>query len=99
MVGEELGFVGAAGTLGLFGFVLWRVWRVAHLSRDLFGTLVCTGVLAMVLFQVFQSVGMTTGIMPVTGIPLPLLSHGGSSTIATFVALGLVQSVHMHRFV
>jgi rod shape determining protein RodA len=99
VVGEELGFVGAATVLALFGFLLWRVWRIAHLSRDLFGTLLCVGVLSMFLFQLFQSVGMTTGIMPVTGIPLPLLSYGGSSTLATCAALGLIQSVHMHRFV
>lgn len=98
VVGEELGFVGAAGVLFLYGYIIWRVWRIAHLARDEFGTLLCVGVMAMLMFQVFQSVGMTVGIMPVTGIPLPLFSFGGSSSLASFVALGLVMSVHMYRF-
>lgn len=98
VVGEELGFVGAAAVLALYGFILWRTWRIAHLSRDPFGTLLCVGVMAMLMFQVFQSVGMTVGIMPVTGIPLPLMSYGGSSSLASFAAFGLVMSVHMHRF-
>jgi rod shape determining protein RodA len=98
VVGEELGFVGAATVLFLYGFIIWRVWRIAHLARDQFGTLLCVGVMAMLMFQVFQSVGMTVGIMPVTGIPLPLFSFGGSSSLATFAALGLVMSVHMYRF-
>jgi rod shape determining protein RodA len=98
VVGEELGFMGAAGVLVLYGFILWRIWRIAHLARDQFGMLLCVGVMSMLMFQVFQAVGMTIGIMPVTGIPLPLLSYGGSATIASFVALGLVMSVHMYRF-
>jgi rod shape determining protein RodA len=98
VVGEELGFAGAAAVLVLYGFILWRVWRIAHLSRDPFGSLLCVGVMAMMMFQIFQSVGMTVGIMPVTGIPLPLMSYGGSSSLASFAALGLVMSVHMHRF-
>lgn len=98
VVGEELGFVGAAGVLGLYSVLAWRVWRAAQLARDLFGTLLCVGVESMLVFQLFQNVGMTMGIMPVTGIPLPLLSYGGSSTLTTFVALGLVLNVHMRRF-
>jgi rod shape determining protein RodA len=98
VVGEELGFAGAAAVLILYGFILWRLWRIAHLSRDPFGTLLCVGVMAMLMSQVFQSVGMTVGIMPVTGIPLPLMSYGGSSSLASFAALGLAMSVHMHRF-
>ncbi len=61
--------------------------------------LVCAGALTMVVFQVFQNVGMTMGIMPITGIPLPLVSYGGSSTVAFLVMIGLVESVHMHRFI
>jgi rod shape determining protein RodA len=99
VVGEELGFVGGATVLLLYLVVLWRLWRIAQLSRDSFGTLLCVGVMAMLMFQVFQSVGMNLNIMPVTGLPLPLLSYGGSATLATLGALGLVQSVHMHRFV
>ncbi len=97
-VGEELGFVGAATLLALFAIVIWRVWRTAQLARDDFGTLVCVGVLCMLLFQIFENVGMTMGIMPITGIPLPLVSYGGSSTLATFAALGLVLNVHARRF-
>ena len=97
-VGEELGFAGAGTLLALFAIVAWRVWRTAQLARDDFGSLICVGVLCMLLFQVFENVGMTMGIMPITGIPLPLVSYGGSSTLATFVALGLVLNVHSRRF-
>ena len=78
--------------------LLWRIWRTATLAKDTAGTLICVGVLAMVVFQVFENVGMTMGIMPVTGIPLPLMSYGGSSTLATFAGIGLVLNVHMRRF-
>jgi rod shape determining protein RodA len=67
-------------------------------SRDLLGTLYCVGVLSMLIFQIFENVGMAMGIMPVTGIPLPLLSYGGSSALVTFAAIGLVLNVHMRRF-
>jgi rod shape determining protein RodA len=78
--------------------IIWRVWRTALISRDLLGTLYCVGVLSMLVFQVFENVGMAMGIMPVTGIPLPLLSYGGSSTLMTFMAIGLVLNVHMRRY-
>ncbi|MEY2453375.1 MAG: rod shape determining protein RodA [Acidimicrobiaceae bacterium] len=97
-VGEQLGFVGSASLLALFSIIAWRVWRTAQLARDEFGMLVCVGVLSLFMFQIFENVGMTMGIMPVTGIPLPLVSYGGSSTIAEFFALGLVLNVHMRRF-
>ncbi len=97
-VGEELGFIGSATLLILFGILCWRIWRIAQLSRDQLGMLLCAGVLSMIVFQLFQNTGMTMGIMPITGIPLPLVSHGGSSTIAVFAGLGLVQNVHMRRF-
>lgn len=97
-VGEQLGFVGTVGLLGLFALVAWRIWRAALLARDRFGTLLCVGVLGLIMVQVFENAGMTMGIMPVTGIPLPLVSYGGSSTIVSFAALGLVNSVFMHRF-
>ncbi|MEY2451353.1 MAG: rod shape determining protein RodA [Acidimicrobiaceae bacterium] len=97
-VAEQLGFVGSASLLALFSIIAWRVWRTAQLARDEFGMLVCVGVLALFMFQIFENVGMTMGIMPVTGIPLPLVSYGGSSTIAEFFALGLVLNVHMRRF-
>ena len=98
VVGEELGFVGSATLLVLYGVILWRIWRTAQLAKDLFGTLVCAGVFAMLLFQIFENMGMSMGIMPITGLPLPLLSYGGSSMLATCAALGLVLSIHMRRF-
>ena len=84
--------------LGLFAIVLWRTWRAARLSSDFFGTLVCVGIFAMLAFQTFENVGMTLGIMPVTGIPLPFVSYGGSSLITSFACIGLVLNVSMRRF-
>jgi rod shape determining protein RodA len=98
VVGEELGFVGGLTLLALYAAMAWRVWRAASLARDFFGTLVCVGVLGLLLFQVFQNMGMTMGIMPITGIPLPLMSYGGSSTLTVFAAIGLVLNVHARRF-
>jgi rod shape determining protein RodA len=95
---EELGFVGSAVLLALFAIVMWRTWRTARLARDFFGVLVCVGVLAMLAFQMFENMGMTMGIMPVTGIPLPFMSYGGSSLITTFACVGLVANVSMRRF-
>ena len=99
VVGEELGFLGSIVALGLLAVLLWRIWRAARVAGDLFGSLLATGVLCMVLFQVFQTVGMAAGIMPVIGIPLPLLSYGGSSLLTTMMALGLVLNVSMRRHV
>lgn len=98
VVGEELGLIGAGALLAAFSVIVWRVWRTAQLARDDAGTMICLGVLAMFVFQIFQNVGMTMGIMPITGIPLPFLSYGGSSTIMAFIAMGLVLNVHMRRF-
>jgi rod shape determining protein RodA len=98
VVGEELGFLGGAILLVLMTVMLWRVWRTAQLSRDDFGTLVCVGVLAILTFQIFENIGMAMGIMPVTGIPLPFMSYGGSSILTAFAAVGLVLNVHIHRF-
>jgi len=97
-VGEEFGFLGGATLLGLFAIVIWRTWRAALVARDLFGTLVCVGVLAMFAFQIFENIGMTIGIMPVTGIPLPFMSYGGSSTITAFALVALVANISMRRF-
>jgi len=97
-VGEELGFVGGVSLLGFFGVIVWRTWRAAVLARDQLGRLVCVGVLAMFVFQLFENVGMTMGITPITGIPLPFMSYGGSATVASFVGIGLVLNVHMRRF-
>lgn len=97
VVAEETGFVGGAALLGLVGLLLLRIWRIGQMADDRFGLLISAGVFSMLLFQVFQSVGMATGIMPITGIPFPLVSYGGSSLLTTFVSIGLVQSVHMRR--
>jgi rod shape determining protein RodA len=97
-VGEELGLIGAGALIAAYGLIVWRIWRTAQLARDDTGTLLCMGVLAMFVFQVFQNVGMTMGIMPITGIPLPFMSYGGSSTVMAFIAMGLVVNVHMRRF-
>ncbi|MEY4008451.1 MAG: hypothetical protein RLZZ467_1518, partial [Gemmatimonadota bacterium] len=97
-VGEELGFVGAGLLLALFGIVVWRSWRTAALSNDFFGTLLCVGVVAMLAFQIFENVGMTMGIMPITGLPLPFMSYGGSSALVSFACVGLVANVSMRRF-
>jgi rod shape determining protein RodA len=97
-VGEEFGFLGAAGLLALFAIVVWRTWRAAVLARDFFGALVCIGVLAMFALQIFENMAMTMGMMPVTGIPLPFMSYGGSSTITSFACIALVANVSMRRF-
>jgi rod shape determining protein RodA len=96
-VGEQFGLIGCSALLFLFIVVLVRIWRIAHLSRDLLGTYLCAGVFTMMLWQIFQNVGMTIKIMPVTGLPLPFISYGGSGLITWFAMLGLVQSVHMRR--
>ena len=84
--------------LALFVLMVWRTWRAAMVSRDLAGTLICIGVLSMIMFQVFENVGMTMGIMPVAGITLPFMSYGGSSMLVDWVAVGLVVNVGMRRF-
>ena len=98
VVGEELGFVGATVLLSLYAILLWRGFRTALMSRDSFGTLLAMGIVTMFAFQLFINVGMTMGIMPVTGIPLPLVSYGGTSMIVNWLAVGLLLNVHMRRF-
>jgi rod shape determining protein RodA len=97
VVGEELGFVGAAVILLLLGLILWRGLRIATQAADLFGRLLATGVVCWMAFQTFENVGMTVGIMPITGLPLPFVSYGGSATFANMIALGLLQAVHLRR--
>jgi rod shape determining protein RodA len=97
-VGEELGFVGGALLLALFAIVMWRTWRTAQIARDFYGTAVCTAVLAMFAFQIFENIGMTMGIMPVTGIPLPFMSYGGSGLLADCACVALVANVYARRF-
>jgi len=97
-VGEELGFAGGALVLTLFAIVLWRIWRIAQLARDFYGTLVCAGVLVMFTFMIVENIGMTLGIMPVTGIPLPFMSYGGSAMLTCCACIALVTNVHANRF-
>jgi rod shape determining protein RodA len=95
VVGETYGFVGAAIVLSLYALLIWRALRILMIAKNLFGTVIAGGILAMLMFQVFVNVGMTIGIMPITGVPLPLMSYGGSSVVVTFIALGLLQSIHV----
>ncbi|HEV2982180.1 MAG TPA: FtsW/RodA/SpoVE family cell cycle protein, partial [Solirubrobacteraceae bacterium] len=93
-VGEQWGFVGAALVLALYGLLISRTLRMIVFAKDLFGSLVAAGAAAMLMFQVFVNVGMTVGIMPITGVTLPLMSYGGSSVIATLLTIGLLQSIY-----
>jgi rod shape determining protein RodA len=95
---EELGLLGGAAVIALLGIVLWRTGRIAAAADDMFGRLLATGVLCWFAFQAFENIGMTLGIMPVTGVPLPFVSYGGSSMFASLLAVGLVQNVHRRRY-
>jgi rod shape determining protein RodA len=97
-VGEQFGLVGMGVVLGLFAVVLFRIWRISHLSRDMMGTYICAGVFTMILWQVFQNLAMALKLMPITGLPMPFISYGGSSVVSFFAMIGLVQSVHMRRY-
>ena len=97
VAGEELGFVGAGLILVLLGVVLWRACRIARETTELYGTIVAAGIIAWFAFQSFENVGMTLGIMPVAGLPLPFVSYGGSSMFAVWVAVGLLQSIRVQR--
>ena len=98
VVGEELGFVGALVLLLLFAVLLWRAYRIATQANDPFGTFLATGIAAMFAIQMFVNIGMTMGIMPITGIPLPFVSYGGSAMIADFIAVGLLLNIRVRRF-
>ena len=97
ILAEELGFIGALVVLGLFVALLWRVLAAGWRSKDPFGTIFACGVAAMLLFQLFVNVGMVIGIMPITGIPLPFISHGGASLISIALALGVLQSINIRQ--
>ena len=94
---EEWGLLGSVALLLFFFLLLARLLRISSKTKNKFGTLVCSGVFAMLFIQVFINIGMNIGIMPVTGIPLPLISAGGSSLIVTLLSLGLIQSIFIHR--
>ncbi len=98
VVGEEFGFVGSLFVLALFAVLMWRAIRISFLSKDAFGTYVAAGLAAMFAIQMFINIGMVIGIMPITGIPLPFVSYGGSSLMANNIAVGLLLSIHMRRF-
>jgi rod shape determining protein RodA len=95
VAGEELGFVGAGLIIVLLGVVLWRALRIAREAHDIYGAMVAAGIVAWLAFQSFETMGMSLGIMPVTGLPLPFISYGGSSMFAVWIAVGLLQSIHI----
>jgi rod shape determining protein RodA len=97
VAGEELGLIGAGGIILLFALVLWRALRIAVNARDVFGRLVASGIVCWFAFQAFENIGMTLGIMPVTGLPLPFVSYGGSSMFAGLLAIGLLQNIHLRN--
>lgn len=97
-IGEQLGFVGSVTVLALFGIIAWRMWRISRAASDVTGMLIAIGVTSMFVFHIFQNIGMTMGIMPITGIPLPFVSYGGSSVMLMFMSIGLVSNVYMHRY-
>ena len=94
VAGEQLGFIGSGAILILYLILLMRGFSIARRTSDPFGRLVCTGVIAWFAFQIFENIGMTLGLMPMTGVPLPFISYGGSSMFATLIGIGLLQNVH-----
>ena len=98
VAGEELGFLGSGLIISLLFLILMRAFAIARRSTDPYGMLVCTGVIAWFAFQIFENIGMTLGLMPMTGVPLPFMSYGGSSMFANLIGFGLLQNVHAsHR--
>ncbi len=95
VVGERWGFAGAALVLSLYALLIWRTLRLITMAKNLFGSLIAAGILAMLMYQLLVNVGMTIGIMPITGVTLPLMSYGGASYLTTFIALGLLQAIHI----
>lgn len=95
VAGEETGFLGCGLMLLFFGLFFWRAFLIAQRTNDLFGRLVCVGVIAWFALQTFENIGMSMGLMPMTGVPLPFISYGGSSMFATLIGFGLLQNVHL----
>jgi len=96
-IAEQFGMLGGGVVIALFAVMLWRVWRIAQMARDRFGLYMTCGIFTLMTFQIFQNIGMTLGLSPVSGLPLPFISYGGSHTLAMGIMVGLVQSVHMRR--
>lgn len=94
VAGEEIGFLGAGLILVLYSIILMRAFSIARRTNDLFGRMVCVGVIAWFSFQIFENIGMTMGLMPMTGVPLPFLSYGGSSMFANMIGVGLLQNIY-----
>ena len=97
VIGEEFGFVGGVGLILIFSFILLSALRISMRARDLEGSLIATGVVVLLFSHIFENIGMTIGVTPITGIPLPFISYGGSFVLSCFIAIGLLQSVHIHR--
>ena len=94
-IGEELGFLGAAFLVILYGILIYRAIHIAYAAKDLFGTLIVVGIATMWLFHIFENIGMSIGIMPITGIPLPFVSYGGSAMLANLIGVGLILAVNL----
>jgi rod shape determining protein RodA len=97
VAGEELGFLGAGLIILTLGVILWRACRIARDTTELYGTVVAAGIISWFAFQSFENIGMTLGIMPVAGLPLPFVSYGGTSMFAVWIAIGLLQSIKVQR--
>jgi len=95
VIGEELGFIGASLLLFLYALLLFRALIISSKSRELYGTLIVSGIIAMWLFHIFENIGMCIGLMPVTGIPLPFVSYGGSNMLTNMIAVGLILGVNI----
>ena len=96
-IAEQFGMLGGGVVIALFAVMLWRVWRIAQMARDRFSFYLTCGVFTLMTFTIFQNIGMTLGLTPVSGLPLPFVSYGGSHMLAMGIMVGLVQSVHMRR--
>jgi rod shape determining protein RodA len=97
ILAEELGFIGALVVFALFAVLVWRILVAGWRSQDPFGTIFAAGLASMVLFQFFVNIGMSIGLLPITGIPLPFISHGGASLISLFIGLGIIQSINVRQ--
>jgi len=98
VIAEEMGFIGSAGLLLLYSILLWAGFRAAQSSRDKLGRLLAVGITSLLFCHVFVNIAMTIGLLPITGLPLPLISYGGSFMVSTMIGLGIVQSVYVRRY-